>query len=42
MVTEARMVGANGVVAARLSTSQIMSAAAEVLAYGRAVVLAEG
>ncbi len=39
MVEEARKLGANGVVAVRLSTSQIMSGAAEVLAYGTAVVL---
>ena len=31
-VTEARMMGANGVVAGSLSTSQVMSGAAEVLA----------
>ncbi len=41
MVEQARMMGANCVVAARLSTSQVMSGAAEVLAYGTAVVLAE-
>jgi uncharacterized protein YbjQ (UPF0145 family) len=39
MVEEARKLDANGVVAVRLSTSQIMSGAAEVLAYGTAVVL---
>ena len=39
MVSQARRLGANGVVVARLSTSQVMSGAAEVLAYGTAVVL---
>ena len=39
MVEEARKLGANGIVAVRLSTSQIMGNAAEVLAYGSAVVL---
>lgn len=39
MVDEARELGANGIVAVRLSTSQIMGNAAEVLAYGSAVVL---
>jgi uncharacterized protein YbjQ (UPF0145 family) len=39
MVEEARRLGANGIVAVRLSTSQIMGNAAEVLAYGSAVVL---
>ena len=42
MVSQARRLGANAVVAARLSTSQVMSRAAEVLAYGTAVVLAQG
>ena len=42
MVSQARSLGANAVVAARLSTSQVMSGAAEVLAYGTAVVLAQG
>ncbi len=41
MVGQARAKGANGVVAARLSTSQIMGGAAEVLAYGTAVVLGD-
>ena len=41
MVRHARTMGANGVVATRLSTSQIMGGAAEVLAYGTAVVLEE-
>jgi uncharacterized protein YbjQ (UPF0145 family) len=39
MVEEARQKGANAVVATRLSTSQIMGGAAEVLAYGTAVVI---
>lgn len=37
MVEQARGMGANAVVATRLSTSQVMSGAAEVLAYGTAV-----
>jgi uncharacterized protein YbjQ (UPF0145 family) len=39
MVEEARALGANGVVATRLTTSEIMGGAAEILAYGTAVVL---
>lgn len=39
MIEEARKLGANGVVATRLATSQIMGNAAEVVAYGTAVVL---
>ena len=39
MVAEARELGANGIVAVRFSTSEIMSGAAELLAYGTAVVL---
>jgi uncharacterized protein YbjQ (UPF0145 family) len=39
MVEEARSMGANGIVTARLATSQIMGNAAEVLAYGTAVQL---
>ena len=39
MLEEARGLGANAVVATRLSTSSIMSGAAEVLAYGTAVEL---
>ena len=38
-VAEARALGAYGVVATRLGTSQVMSGAAEVLAYGTAVTL---
>ena len=41
MVRHALTMGANGVVATRLSTSQIMGGAAEILAYGTAVVLEE-
>ena len=39
MTAEARALGADGVVATRLGTSQVMSGAAEVLAYGTAVTL---
>ena len=39
MVEEARGMGTNGIVAVRLTTAQIMGGAAEVLAYGTAVVL---
>ena len=39
MTAEARALGADGVVATRLGTSQVMSGAAEVLAYGTAVRL---
>jgi len=39
MVAEARELGANGIIAVRFSTSEIMSGAAELLAYGTAVVL---
>ena len=39
MTAEARVLGADGVVATRLGTSQVMSGAAEVLAYGTAVRL---
>ena len=39
MTAEARDLGADGVVATRLGTSQVMSGAAEVLAYGTAVTL---
>ncbi len=39
MTAEARDLGADGVVATRLGTSQVMSGAAEVLAYGTAVRL---
>lgn len=39
MVEKARALGANAVLGMRFSTSQIMSGAAEVMAYGTAVVL---
>ncbi len=39
MVEEAEALGANGIVGVRLTTSMVMSTAAELLAYGTAVVL---
>ena len=39
MVDEARSLGANAVVEVRFSTSMVMSAAAELLVYGTAVVV---
>jgi uncharacterized protein YbjQ (UPF0145 family) len=39
MVEEATGLGANGIISVRFSTSMIMGAAAELLAYGAAVVL---
>ena len=39
MVEAAREQGANAVVAVRLATAQVMRGAAEVLAYGTAVIL---
>ncbi|MCS7099332.1 MAG: YbjQ family protein [Sulfolobales archaeon] len=39
MVEKAKSMGANAVVGVRLATSSIMSGAAEVVAYGTAVVL---
>ena len=39
MAAEARSLGANAVVEVRFSTSMVMSAAAELLAYGTAVVV---
>ena len=39
MVEEATELGANGIISVRFSTSMIMGAAAELLAYGTAVVL---
>ena len=39
MVEEAEALGANAVVMLRFSTSQVMSGAAELLAYGTAVVV---
>ena len=42
MVAEARGLGANAVVEVRFSTSMVMSAAAELLVYGTAVVVEDG
>ncbi len=42
MVSQARRQGANAVLACRMSTSQVMSGAAEVMTYGTAVVLGTG
>ncbi|MBN1482992.1 YbjQ family protein [candidate division KSB1 bacterium] len=39
MIAEAESMGANAVVDVRFSTSEVMNAAAEILAYGTAVVL---
>ena len=39
MMENAKALGANAVVGVRFSTSMIMSAAAEILAYGTAVVI---
>jgi uncharacterized protein YbjQ (UPF0145 family) len=39
MVDEARSLGANAIIAMRFSTSEVMSGAAELLAYGTAVVV---
>lgn len=39
MVEEARELGANAIVGMRFSTSMVMSMAAELLAYGTAVVI---
>ena len=39
MVEEANELGANGIISVRFSTSMIMGAAAELLAYGTAVVI---
>lgn len=41
MVEEAKALGANAIVEMRFSTSMIMSLAAELLAYGTAVVVEE-
>jgi uncharacterized protein YbjQ (UPF0145 family) len=38
MVAEAEKLGANGIVAVRFGTSEVMKAAAEILAYGTAVI----
>lgn len=42
MVEEAKRLGANGVVGIRFATSSIMGAAAELVVYGTAVLLADG
>jgi uncharacterized protein YbjQ (UPF0145 family) len=39
MVEEARSLGANAIVEVRFSTSEVMTAAAELLAFGTAVVV---
>lgn len=39
MVAEAKEIGANAIVTMRFSTSMVMSGAAELLAYGTAVVV---
>ena len=39
MVAEAAQLGANAIVAARLTTSMLMNGAAEIVAYGTAVVV---
>jgi uncharacterized protein YbjQ (UPF0145 family) len=39
MVADAKELGANGIVMVRFSTSMVMSGAAELLAYGTAVVI---
>lgn len=41
MVEEARSLGANAIVGIRFTTSEVMRAAAELMAYGTAVVLEE-
>lgn len=41
MVEQARDMGATGVIAVRMATSQVMSGAAEIVAYGTAVTLQE-
>jgi uncharacterized protein YbjQ (UPF0145 family) len=41
MVEEAQGLGANAIVEARFTTSMVMNAAAELLAYGTAVVIEE-
>ena len=42
MVAEATSLGANAIVGVRFSTSQVMNAAAELLAYGTGVVVEDG
>ena len=42
MLAEARGLGANAVLEVRFATSMVMSGAAELLAYGTAVVVEDG
>ncbi len=42
MVEEARGIGANAIVSARFQTSMVMQGAAELLAFGTAVVVEDG
>jgi uncharacterized protein YbjQ (UPF0145 family) len=39
MVAEAEKLGANAIVAVRFGTTEVMAAAAEILAYGTAVII---
>jgi uncharacterized protein YbjQ (UPF0145 family) len=41
MIGEAEGLGANAVVAVRMTTSMVMSMAAEIMVYGTAVVLSD-
>lgn len=41
MVEEAKKLGANAIIGCRLSTSQVMQGASEMIAYGTAVVVSE-
>jgi uncharacterized protein YbjQ (UPF0145 family) len=41
MVEEAKEIGANAIVGVRFTTAEVMGAAAELMAYGTAVVLAD-
>lgn len=41
MIDEAKAMGANAIVNVRYSTSNVMQGAAEILAYGTAVILSE-
>ena len=41
MIQEAEALGANAIVSMRYQTSQVMNAAAEVIAYGTAVVISD-
>jgi uncharacterized protein YbjQ (UPF0145 family) len=42
MIEEAREIGANAIVEVRFSTSEVMAGAAELMAYGTAVVVEDG